>query len=306
MGLFKILKRNSKLALRDNWGRAATILLIACGVSALLLILGQFALTVFVMRPMMDNPTMEPQDGGSAIGFFKDAFFSIPPAEWIIIGITFALTVLLIIPLSLGVTRWYYNLVHGNSMPVSGIFHYYENGKNYWRSIWYHINIGVRNCLWILLFYTVPSGILFASVYFLTGERDLPRAATAIATSGIFLAVIMFLLATLFYAACICRYSLVPFLLAEDDSLGVFKAIKTSIAYTKGYRFSMVWFDLSYLGWLMLIIFLFPIFYVWPYYSTGLAMYSRFIIEKNRFEAPDMTKEFSAPPESGTDSKLPD
>lgn len=290
MGLFSILKRNSKLALRGNWGRAIIILLIVMGVSSFITAVTQIAAGVFIPDSMIYNP---------AIGNYDTVWelageFRFGMAEWIIFGTSAVLSILLVAPLSLGQARWYYNLVHVRSMPVTELFYYFETGRAYARSVLYEINIGIRSLLWMFLFYAPPSAVFGVALFFLSGNEELSRAGLVTATSGIFLSVILFILATIFYAACVCRYSLTPYLIAEDADLTVRKAIKLSVKYTKGFRFSILWFALSYIGWFFLAAFFFPLLYVVPYYSTGIAMYSRYIIEKNRNPVPDTTQEFSA------------
>lgn len=290
MGLFSILKRNSKLALRGSWGRAIIILLIVMGVSALITVFTQIAAGVFVTAPILDDSAMEQYDTVWALA----EEFRFGMAEWIIFGASAILSLLLMSPLSLGQARWYYNLVHGGSMPLTELFYYFETGKAYARSLLYEINIGIRSMLWMILFYAPPSAVFGVAVFFLSGNEELSRAGLMTATSGIFLSIVLFILATLFYAACICRYALTPYLIAGDSELTVRKAIKLSVNYTKGFRFSILWFGLSYIGWFFLSAFFFPILFAAPYYSTGMAMYSRYIIEKNRNSVPDETQEFSA------------
>ncbi len=293
MGLFSILKRNSKLALRGSWGRAILIILILMGVSLLISTLSQITTSIFVVHPTSGNPMMEPNYLDDPASAFAKAFnFSIP--EWIIMAARAIMSLLLVTPLSLGAIRWYYSLVHGQKLPLSEIFYFFESGKAYGRAICYEFLVGIRTFLWSILFFIVPGGIFGISIYFLSGTEELPRSTSAIASTGIFLAVILAILAMIFYAACINRYTLTPYLLSEDPELSVRQAIKTSIKYTRGYRFSLVWFGFSYFGWLLLCVFVFPMLYVQPYYSTGFAMYARFIIEKNRFEVPEQTQEFSA------------
>lgn len=290
MGLFSILKRNSKLALRGSWGRAIIILLIVMGVSTLITVFTQIAASVFVTAPMLDDSTMAQYD---TVWEFAEEF-RLGTAEWIIFGASVILSLLLMSPLSLGQARWYYNLVHGGSMPVTELFFYFETGRAYARSLLYEINIGIRSMLWMILFYAPPSAVFGVALFFLSGNGELSRVGLMTATSGIFLSAVLFILATLFYAACVCRYALTPYLIAEDAELTVRKAIKLSVKYTKGFRFSILWFGLSYIGWFFLTAFIFPVLYAVPYYSTGMAMYSRYIIEKNRNFVPDATQEFSA------------
>lgn len=296
-----MLKKNSKLALKGSWGRAILLLLITMGVSVLVPTLRQIATSVFVPAPVFSNPTMEPPFSGDFFNAFVETF-RISWVEWVIIVVSGILSLLLSVPLSLGVVRWFYNIVHGRSLPITEAFHFFETGRTLWRAIWYEINVSIRCGLWAILFYCVPSSILGVSIYYLSGNGEPDRSAAAVATTGIFLSVVLFLLATIFYAACICRYALAPYLLSESDDVTVKSAIRSSIAYTKGYRFSLMWFSLSFIGWFLLLIPALPVvFYVFPYCNTAVAMYSRYIIEKNRYSEPDSTKEFSSLPENSAE-----
>ncbi len=321
MRLFSIIKRNSRLALRGNWGRAIILLLLMMGAGMVLSGLQQGAMMIFVPAASATpppGPEASPQD---LLGYLSGA---VSLAEWIIISLHTLLTILLVTPVALGAMRWFYNLVHGKRLPVSDAFYFFESGRRYGRAVWYEINISVRTLLWGLLFFTIPGCILFFSSWAWQYPNDeMTRTQTAVAGLGVLLGCILTLLACLFYSACTMRYSLAAFLLGEDDGLSVRKAIKQSVRYTRGYRFSLVWFGLSYIWWLILaaiiltvvatlpysgvaapllqlfagavlfVLVMFGAFYYWPYYTAGLAMYARFIIEKKQAEA-QATLEFSA------------
>lgn len=286
-----MLKRNSRYALRGTWWRVGAILLITLGVSVLISVLRQAAISVFVPNTALGNPTMEPPPDAWTLDSVLQSL-SMPMAEWIITGISSLLSLLLLTPLTLGVTRWFFKLVHGEKPSVSSIFYFFESFRDYCRAVWYDVNLGIRCALWAIPFYIAPGSILVVSILFFSGNSSTDRSVSALAGAGIFLSAVLFMLATIFYAACVCRYALTPYLLSESDEVTVRQAIRTSVAYMKGFRFSFVWFALSYVGWFLLCMFLAPVFYVWPYYSTGFAMYARFIIEKNRHGEPDSTQEF--------------
>lgn len=299
MRLFSMLKKNSKLALKNNWGSAILLLLIIFGVSMLLSVLQQVAISVFVSVPMLNEAITD---------YFKDPFNTMPDGmmlqmiavEYIIIGVFSVLSIVFIAPLSLGEMRWFYRLVHGERKPVSEVFHFFESLRRFGRALWYNVNIYVRTLLWSFVFFIVPGGILGVSIYFLSEEQEMARSSSAIASTGIFLSVVLMLLAAVFYAACVNRYAIAPYLLAEDDEITVRKAIKESIKYTKGFRFSLFWFEMSYIGWFLLCMLALPLLlYVTPYYNTAFAMYARYIVEKNRYARPDwaaenVTREFVA------------
>lgn len=290
MRLFSILKRNSKLALRGSWGRAIIILLILMGASTIISALTQISVEIFTENTFTSVHPSDINDFYELADEFRLSMY-----EWLVMGISVLLSVLLISPLALGQMRWYYNLVHSRSMPLTELFYFFESGKSYVRAIGYEINLGIRTLLWMILFYAPPSVVFGVSIFFLSGNRELSRTASITATSGLFVAAVLYVIATIFYAALICRYALTPYLIADDPDLTVRQAIKLSVKYTKGYRFSLLWFYASYIGWFLLTIFMFPILYVMPYYQTGIAMYARYIIEKNRSLMPPVsaTQEFA-------------
>jgi uncharacterized membrane protein len=291
MGMFSMIKRNSKRALKGNWGKAVTLTLLLFGALTLFAILQQAAIEMFVSRA--PEPALPPPDADLAqlAGYVAQA---IPPAEWIIVGVFSALMLLIITPVEMGAARWFYALVRGEKQPISEAFWYFESGRRYGRSVWYSVNVGLRGFLWSVLFFAVPGGLLGYSSYWLSRE-DVTRAQSSAATIGVLIASCLMILAALFYSACVSRYMLAVFLLGESDDVTVGRAIRESVRYTRGFRFSLMWFALSYIGWIMLCCLFFPALYVWPYYSAGIAMYALYIIEKKRHEAASATLEFAGP-----------
>ncbi len=119
MRLFSIIKRNSRLALRGNWGRAIILLLLMMGAGMVLSGLQQGAMMIFVPAASATpppGPKASPQD---LLGYLSGA---VSLAEWIIISLHTLLTILLVTPVALGAMRWFYNLVHGKRLPVSDTF----------------------------------------------------------------------------------------------------------------------------------------------------------------------------------------
>lgn len=292
MSLFSALKSNARRALRGNWGKAILTLLIWFGASALLSVMQQIAVNMFA-EPVDINPALAMRYGVNE--YFFQALQQNLPANLLISLLFAVLSVLLLAPLGLGITHWYRQLVLGEAAPLSELFRFFESGKQYVRALWYNINLSVRLFLWAALFYLIPGGVLGGSVYTLykVGE-DGPRATAALASVGVLLAGILFLLATVFYSAVVSKYLLVPYLLCEDDALRVSAAIRASARDTKGHRFSLVWFQLSFFGWMLLVALGlgFPLLYVWPYLQTAVAMYARYIMEKARHAPQVETREF--------------
>lgn len=301
MSLFSIFKRNSRLALRGNWGRAILILLISAGASFLLLGI-QGMVTNFFVDPMTLDPTFAMRYGFNE--YFFQRFVSASLKELLIGVIFLVIHMLLFSPLNLGVNRWFYQLVHGCGHSVAELFRYFESGGSYRRALWLEVNLTVRIYLWAIVFFAVPGALFgFSFVGVVRGEAA-GRVAMTVASVGLFLACVLGILAFVFYGALVSRYQLAAYLLSENDEITVREAIRLSVAYTRGSRFSLFGFQLTFIGWMLLCVFFFPVFYVVPYFHTALAMYGRYLIEKARQLSPapapqepisDATREFDGP-----------
>lgn len=290
MSLFSVLKRNSRLALRGMWGKSVAVMLITAGVSLVITVLRNTAIDLFG-TPISFDPRFAMRYGVNE-QFFR-SLLETGPVEMAILLVSVLLAIALLAPLNLGTIRFHNALVHSRNPGVVELFHFFESPMAYRRAVWYDINLTVRCLLWAVAFYLIPGGILGGSVSMLVrADVEAERSVVAMATVGMLLAAFLFLLATVFYIATINRYVLTAYLLCLDDTMTVGKAIKTSVAYTKGYRFSFLLFELSFIGWAALCLFVFPVLYVAPYFRTSIAMYARYIIEKNTFTPAGATKEF--------------
>ena len=285
MTLFSTLKRNSKLALKDNWGRAIFVLLIHLGVSALLSALLWVATNTF-LQPVFQNPTMEP----AGLPLFE--LFTAYQRRLILLCVFTLLGCLVLAPLQLGRLYWFRWLVHGKSLPLNEMFRFFESFRAFRRAVWYYLNLHARALVWGLAFYAIPCGVMVASVFTLQGGGE--RSTLMLATVGLTFSVALLLLASILFLAFLNRYILVAYLLCEDEELRVCQAIRTSIRYTRGYRFSFLLYGLTFLGWLLVSALTLGLgaIYTAPYLNTAYAMYSRYIIEKNRYIPPNATQEF--------------
>ena len=297
MSLFSALKKNSRQALRGYRGRACLILLINFGVALLLwmiLFVASIGLGVGSGLPVFG-------EGAGQFDLTQEQLF-------ILLGIQLAamlFSIFLLTPLSLGNVLWYIGIVKAQAQPVGEIFAFFERPRRYWRAVWYGINMAVRTMFWAILFFLLPTGVLMGAIVFAgmygTGAG---RQFAIISAFGMILAVLLIVLTALLYCAYMTKYFLAAYLLASDESITVRAAIKKSSKLTIGYRFSLLWYGLSFIGWALLTILLFPfIFYTAPYINTSFAMYANYLIEKSnadnrilpsdRGKNPDLTQEFS-------------
>jgi uncharacterized membrane protein len=290
-----MLKQNAKLALKGHWGKAIVVLLVFLALIAVLMGVQQYAISLFIGIPAASNPTMQ------------EAPYYASEAEIVILSIFSLLTILLVIPLEMGVLRWFYGIVHGKDMSIADAFTFFESIKRYVKGIGLYLNILARCLLWAIPFFCLPSALMGVSLYLVNGNirlfGDSARLNATLGTMGTVLSFALFILAVILYIICTNRYALALYLFYDDMDMGMRKAIKTSVQYSKGCRSSLFIFQLSFIGWMLLCHFVIPAFFVIPYYYTAYAMYARYIIEKNTIKPAEPTREFAVQqsPDPATD-----
>jgi uncharacterized membrane protein len=290
MTLFHMLKSNAKRALQGNWGKAiaAPVLLLVCW--GLLSLLRMYALELFanasgdaLMGPGYSIPQL--------------LLFRASSAETIILTIFLFVVILLETPLLLGIMRWYYRMVQGQTSPFADIFVYYESLRLYCKSIWLFITVFVRSLLWAFGFLTLPSILLSLSIGVVNNRfrplfGDTQLSAT-VGTMGVTISALLLALTAVLYIVFMNRYALTFYLFFDDPDGKITGFLKTSIHYTSGYRASMTAFSLSFIGWFLLCFWFIPLFYVVPYCVASVALYARYIIERCRRETEEHTREFA-------------
>lgn len=291
MAFFTTLKQNGKRALTGNWSTAIAIGLILGGVQLFLSGMEYLAFRLFVLRPLAENPTMEPADFDLAR--FTRELFTYNWVELLIMVAFGLLAFLLLSPLRLGSVRWYYSLIQGEHPPIQELFYFFDTGSRYVRAVWLRVQLSFRSFFWGLIFFFLPGGIMGISLWFLR-TPGIDRQTRSAASLGFALSFGLLFLAAILYVLFLNKYALASYLLCENDAIRVSAAIRTSIRYTRGYRATLLLFSLSFLGWFLLTpvtLFLLLLF-VGPYYQASCLLLSRYLAEKNRLSEPLSTQEW--------------
>lgn len=294
MILYKTLKNDAKLALRGNWGRAIVVTSIFAVLVLILTGLQQYAADILVGS--LAYPGVA----------FNDIPYLVMETETLLLFAFAMLTILLVFPMEMGMLRWFYRLVHSEDPSVGEAFTFFDGIRKYIKSIGLYINITVRAILWAVPFYTIPSVVMWLSIQLVNGRLFLiggnPRANASFGTMGMILSLLLFTLSTLLFVIFMNRYTLAIYFYFDDMETSVITAIKNSVKYSKGYRLSLFRFQLSFIGWLLLCLLIFPALYLIPYYNTSMSIFARYIIEKKCSTVPvyastseQATMEFHAP-----------
>jgi uncharacterized membrane protein len=95
----------------------------------------------------------------------------------------------------------------------------------------------------------------------------------------------------------VSKYFAANYLLVEDKTKKVKDIIKESITLTRGKRWEIVKFELSFFGWFLLyalftalgsidvsltVIFVLPMFFILPYINSSFAVFGKYVIYSSR------------------------
>ena len=143
MTLRKQVKYNAKRCLCNNWGKAISIVLLNTAVYLLFAII-EMMIAQLLELPIGDSTILMSVSGAHTLSFILSLLMSIG-------------SFLLMVPLNLGIMRWYYSLSDGVSEDIMGIFSCFANRKMFFRSLWLSLNTGVRIALTAVLYLFLPT-----------------------------------------------------------------------------------------------------------------------------------------------------
>ena len=278
------IKKDARRALKSVWGKAIAILIILFGVNMLFAILDKGAQSLFPMTVT------------ASLDYLKEFFYQLSNISivfLIIIAMIAVMRWIIVVPLTIGRCEWYLGLTDGRAQPVAEIFSPFGS-KIFARSIGFKILMMLITTFYAVLFTCLPASALGYGIYTMYTVEQTPQNSI-MTIMCLILGTVLLAISLLLLFVFLQRYYLGSYLLASRYNMTPFKAIRTSVKYTKGGLWEIFMLKISFLPWLLTSIFLFPLFFVLPYKDATLAIYARYLIESGkRGEAP-FTQEFDPP-----------
>ncbi len=282
--LRRMIKRNARRALDGHWAVAIVIVLVLLALAIATGLLEEGIHGALGLEPYIDVYN-------TPDNYLDD----IPNTSPLFLGVTLGMTLLGVLcsaPLGIGVNDWFLGLTEGAAPPFGHIFYPYGN-RTFFRAVRLEISIYLRTLLWASLLTAPPLGVMLFSGWFLeAGART--TAEQSLSVMGIILGAGLLLMALVFLCAVVARYTLAPYLLCSRYAKTVRQALRLSVTYTKGRRWEIVMFFLSFVPWLLLTPLLLPLLWVLPYMQMSTALFARYLIEAGERQGQGFTREFQA------------
>ena len=190
-------------------------------------------------------------------------------------------------PLALGAVNWALELSDGRSNSIGELFWAFDNAAWY-RSVWMRITVAVKTGLFSFALEAIPTVMVTVGSFNLMENR--PAGVTLILIGGVL--AVAAAPVTMWFGA---RYFAVDLLLCDRYYYTVREATKLSVEMTKGHRWQIVGFYLSFIPWYLLCCLIVPLFYVVPYVAVASTMLARYYFEdyllgQNKLDVSDPDK----------------
>lgn len=173
---------------------------------------------------------------------------------------------LILIPFRYGNDIWFYENAKKTRLPLKHLFTFYSFKKSP-SALKIFLLVGFKKFICALVF-LMPSAVI--SVYIVYAIREGIGARMLISLmAGTFL----LLISGVFFAFVFSqRYFLVPYIMYENENCKVTDAVNLSAEIMENKCFETAFFKLSFSGWFLLCLFIFPTFYVYPFYRMSNSM----------------------------------
>ena len=186
------------------------------------------------------------------------------------------LSVFILDPLFIGTLRYFWRMLFGVKDSVSSVFNYFSSRSDYLRALKLTVGMFVRFGLTVVVlnipYYLVQ---LVSSSWF----YDWFDMARPIWTANLQpLAMILRIVASVGVFFTMIRYYAAPMLFVADDNINVAEAFHTSSVISKVGAIDFVYLCFSFLGWIILSVFVFPLMFTFPYMITAYLVHTRFAV----------------------------
>ena len=179
-------------------------------------------------------------------------------------------------PLALGVLYWFRRLLWGQNDETVTIFRYFSSLSEYKRALHFILILTCKlgGAAVILLLPSFIVWMLSSERFYVWFDIPFPVWTSSLGTLNSFL-IIIAVFALLFIAL---KYYLAPFLFISDDDIHPAEAVNMSTVISKRTGADFFGLVLSFIGWIILSLFIAPLIFTVPYFWASCAVHCRFAV----------------------------
>lgn len=190
--------------------------------------------------------------------------------------ILFAGTVFLSMPLFLGLLRYIWRILLGVCDNPVSVFYYFSQKCLYKKAMVLIFVLGIRALLWYAVL-NIPS--LVVKIVSSEAVYELLNVPMPIWTANLNNTVVFLnSLSGVLLCLIMLKFYLSPMLFIADDNIEVAEAIHMSTVISKKTAIDYIYLIFSFLGWIVISLFIIPLIFTLPYILTSYLVHSRFAV----------------------------
>lgn len=270
-----MVKREARNNLaKNNWGKAVAVtIFVLTLVSSISMLTALFQLILNIdlegkITTLFSNFSEIYINQGVLIESFKNNVSVNLIVYYSILLLVILLSFIILLPIYLGLSRFYYYVSKGESPSAAEIFYYFKGRKVFLHSLNFGINIILRCLMWSLVC-MLPGTIIMIISGMLSAMPVTSVSLSRYAVVLVPIAMILLVVGYIFLFAIILRYFLASYLFVSREEMGVRDCIRMSFNNMVGYRISVLKLYITFIPWVLACFFVLPILYVMPYLQAS-------------------------------------
>jgi len=204
------------------------------------------------------------------------SLISIISGEIFAVVLSILFYIFLLFPLFMGLLRYFWRLILGTIDNPISVFYYYSEKALYIKAI-HLIFAFIIKCIPIGIILNLPA--IFVWIISKNFIFDLINIPTPLWSTNLSYAVLLLrTLATVILVIYMLKFYIAPVLFVADENIDVAEALHMSAVISKKTTLDFIYLFFSFLGWLLLSVFIIPLIYTLPYILTAYLVHVRFVI----------------------------
>ncbi|MGN0494071.1 MAG: hypothetical protein ACI4F7_10525 [Acutalibacteraceae bacterium] len=201
------------------------------------------------------------------------SYISNDAAAYVILAL---MLIFIFMPLLLGTVRFFWRMIFGAEDRQAALFYYFSDKQKYKRAVHMAAALVLRGIgFGIILFCPAIVVDIFSGVKF----YDLINIPIPIWTGNLYyVSVFLKAAASVLLFFIMSKYYLAPFLIVADENMEIAEAVHMSCTVAKNTILDFISLLFSFLGWILISFFIFPLVFTMPYFITSLCVHVRFAV----------------------------
>lgn len=197
-----------------------------------------------------------------------------------------------LLPLTLGILRTIWQQMFEGNSKFFDVFYYFTDIKFYKKALHFIFSLLIRvtGIVFVCILPAVAVDIISSEWIHTSFDWTMPLWISNLSV----ISSILYFVGGIISVAFSVRFYISPFLFVTDDCIDALEALHLSTLISKNNIWEFFLLILSFLGWFIISLFVFPLIIVIPYFLTCFMVFCRFVVAQYN-KKQELLREYSYP-----------